>query len=542
MKLRPILSLCLAGMAISGFAQSQLDGVQYYKADQLENAKELLTRNMNQPGGNKAESDFYLGLIALKENNATEAARLFNEGAQADPDYGYNYVGLAAIELKNGNAKVAEGLFKDAASKAKKDPSLQVAIARAYYEVDPVKYDKEITKALEKARKINMEEADIYIFEGDRLFDKKDWGGAAAKYEMGANYEQSAAEAYVKYANLFTQVNQQYAIDMLSKLLSLNPDSALAQRELANAYYNNKNYAEAAKAYGQYVKNPNHFKQDEDRYAFLLFYGGDYQAGYDYASKLLAQNPSNFTAQRFQFMNAAQIPAMAEQLLPMAEKLLAAHKSNPDNKFAPIDYTLIAEEFQNAKRPDEAIEVLQEAIKEAPANASFNKQLAMVFVDQGNIPAAAEAYEGYLSKTEDPNFNDFSQQATFSYYAGVDKKESDPAASAKYFDDALKYAAKAQEKMPENYKPKKIEGDVAIQRAAKADATKAGVAAYEQAAQLLEKAENPQRYASDAKNIYNYLGNYYLDKGDKATAKTYFNKYLQFDPDNADYRKFVEGL
>ena len=152
---------------------------------------------------------------------------------------------------------------------------------------------------------------------------------------MAANYNSDATEAYVKYANLFTQVNPEFAIDMLNKLLGLNPNSALAQREIANAYYNAGKYAEAAQHYGNYVQNPNHFKQDEDRFAFLLFYGGDYQKGYDYSTALLKANPQNFTAQRYQFMNAAQIKEMRDQLLPMAEALYAAHKSNKDNNVCP---------------------------------------------------------------------------------------------------------------------------------------------------------------------------------------------------------------
>ena len=66
----------------------------------------------------------------------------------------------------------------------------------------------------------------------------------------------NATEAYVKYANLFTMVNPDYAIKMLSNLLANTPDSALGQRELANAYYNNKDFKSAAAEYGKYVQNP----------------------------------------------------------------------------------------------------------------------------------------------------------------------------------------------------------------------------------------------------------------------------------------------
>lgn len=542
MKFKALFSFVLASGALCSFAQTHVEGVEYFKADQFDNAKELLERNLNNAGTDKAIANFYLGEIALLENNASKAASYFEKGIAANPDYGFNYVGQGALLLRNGQVKEAEKLFKEAEGKAKKDPAMQIQIARAYYDADPAAYAKEIEKRLEKARRININAPEIFIFEGDRFTDQKDWGQAGSKYEMAAQNNPQAADAYVKYANLFTQVNPQYAIKMLNQLLSQNPTSALGQRELANAYYNNKDYANAAAEYGKYVKNPNHFKQDEDRYAFLLFYGQQFKDGYDYSSQLLAANPDNFTARRYQFMNAAQLPDMKEQLLPMAEALYAAHKANPANKFAPIDYTLVAEEFQMAKRLEEALSVIEEAMKENPDNAAFNKQLAMIYVDENNFPGAAEAYKGYLKKVGEPGYNDLVQQALFSYFAGVSQKESDAAAADASYADAVDYAQRAAKILPTNYKPVKIQGDVAKQRAPKAEVEKAAAPLYTEAIKLLEAAPDPSKYTSDAKEMNNYMGNYYLDQKDVAKAKEYFNKYLQYDPNNEQYRKFVEKL
>jgi tetratricopeptide (TPR) repeat protein len=532
----------LAAASLTSMAQTHAEGAEYYKADQLANAKELLIRNMNNAGTDKSISDYYLGLIALQEDNTADAKKYFSEGVAANPDYAYNYVGLGWLDLKAGDKSAAEKNFKEADSREKKSAELQIAIARAYDNVDPVAYAKDIAKRVEKARKINMQEADIYLFEGDRKKAEKDYGGAAGQYEMAANYNPDATEAYVKYANLFTQVNPEYAIQMLTKLLQQNPTSALGQRELANAYYNANKFAEAASEYGKYVQNPNHFKQDEDRYAFLLFYGGDYKKGYEYSSQLLQNNPQNFTAQRYQFMNAAQDKDMADKLLPMAEALVSAHKANPANKFAPIDYILIADEFNKAKRAGESQALLQEAIADNPDNAEFYKQLAMAYVSDNQLSKAAEAFQGYIDHSEKPGYNDFIQQATFAFYAGVENKTNDPAASDKYYTMAQEYADKAQAILPDNYKPKKIAGDIAKQKASEADVASAAVPFYTEAITMLEASADPSRYASDAKEMYNYMGNYYLDQKDVATAKEYFNKYLNYDPNNEAYRKFVEGL
>ena len=543
MKLKFIFaSALIAAAAIPSMAQTHVEGEEYYKADQIANAKELLNRNMNNAGTDKAVSNYYLGLIALEEGNKSEAQNYFNAGVSANPEYAYNYVGLGYVALLNGDKSAAEKQFKEAESKEKKSPSLNIAIARAYYGADPAVYIKEIEKRIEKARKADMKNADIYLFEGDRKKDVKDYGGAAGQYEMAVNYDPNATEAYVKYANLFTMVNPQYAIDMLNKLLSVNPTSALAQRELANAYYNAEKFTEAANEYGKYVKNPNHFKQDEDRYAFLLFYGGDYQKGYDYSTALLQANPSNFMAQRYQFMNAAQIKDMQDKLLPMAEALMAAKKANPSNKFAPIDYILIASEFNNAKRPQEAEQILKEAIQEMPDNREFYKQLALTYVEENNLSKASEAYEGYIQHSEKPGYNDFIQQATFAFYAGVENKTEDPATAEKYYAMAQDYANKAAEILPDNYKPKKFEGDIAMQKATEENVASVAVPYYTEAIKLLEASKDPSRYATDAKTMYNYMGNYYLDQKDVENAKVYFNKYLELDPNNEQYRKFVEGL
>lgn len=544
MKFKTLLAVAFASATLGVSAQTHKEGVEYFKADQLENAKELLLRNINNSGTDKSISNYYLGLISVAEKNLDDAVKYFNAGVEANPDFPYNYIGLGAVALKKGDDKEAKEQFKIGEKKVKKDPAAEIAIARAYYEADPALYAKEIEKRIAKARKHNLQAPEIYLFEGDQEKDNKNWGGAAGKYEMAKNYSPNATEAYVKYANLYTMVNPEYAIKMLKELLSVNPTSALGQRELAIAYYNKKDYANAAKEYGDYVKNPNHFKQDEDRYAFLLFYSQDFQKGYDYATQLLSANPGNFTARRYQFMNAANIASMQEQLVPMAEALLAAHNANPEaNKFAAIDFTLIAEEFVSAKRVDEAINVLKEAIKEMPENPSFEKQLAMTYVENNNFAAASEAFESYISKIEEPGYNDFVQQSIFSFYAGVESKATDAAKAEDFFKKTEGYVAKAEAQLPDNYKPKKIRGDIALQRAANDEEIKvAAYPMYSEAAVLLEKSNDKMRYKSDAKTIYNYLGNYYLDHKDVAKAKENFYKYLEFDPNNEAYRNFVDGL
>lgn len=544
MKFKSLLTLCLAGASITAVAQGYKDGIEYYKADQFKNAKELLIRNINNADTDKAASYYYLGCIAMKEGNNAEALELFNKGIESNANYAYNYVGLGAIDLANNLPKAAEKQFKAAEKLAKKDLSVYVAVARAYYNADPVAYSAEIEKKLDKVRKSSdnfaPKDADFYMLIGDMAADQSDWGKAASQYEMATSYEPSATEAYVKGASMYLKLNPTYAIDMLKKLLAMNPTSALGQRELADKYYDTKNYKEAVVEYAKYVKNPNHFKQDEDRYAFLLFFSGDYKAGYDFATKLLAENPANFTAQRYQFMNAAQMPEMKDQLLPMAEALVANH--NETNRFAAIDYTLIADEFKNAKQYDKAIAVLEEGIKEMPENASFYKSLAMLYVEQNQIAKAADTYKGYIANLTNPGFNDKSQYATFCYYGAIEAKATDADRSNALFDEATAIAQELAEKYPTVPRGYKMLGDIKVQRANEAEVAVIAFDEYKKACDIIVNEGNAAQFASDAKVVFNYLGNYYLEQGDVETAKVYFYKYLEIDPNNNAYRSFVEGL
>lgn len=549
MKLRNLLLSGLALSAMSLFAQTHEQGIEYYKADQFYNAKELLNRNLNNAGTDKSLSYYYLGQLAMRDGNVAEANKFFQDGLVANPENPYNYVGLGYIALKSGDVKEAEKNFKEAEKLAKKDQSVNVEIARAYYKTDPVAYKDKYEKIIANALKKDSKNPDIYIFEGDVLNDyayknndSKAYGSAAAKYDMATTYDPQSAVAYVKYADMYMNAkNPQFAVYKLEELINNNPESALGQRELANAYYEAKQFDKAAQQYGKYVKNPNHFKEDEVQYAVILFGDGKYKEGYDYASGLLQENPNNFSAMRFQFMNAAQIETMQGTLLPLAEKLIAAHKSNPDNKFAQIDYRLLAAELDKDERPADAIALLDEASEVYPNDADFYKQKAEIYVDANDMIAAVDALDNYLAKAANPGLNDYLMTAVYSLFAARQNLDNDQVAPV-YFDKATEYATKAQEKAPNHYRPVQILGDVA-KFSAKTPEEQASVAVpvYEQAIALMEA--NPSSMVpAQATDMYTYVGNYYYMQKDNDKAKEYYKKALDLNPNNSALLEFYNSI
>lgn len=257
MKFKFLFSLVLGAAAFTASAQQggYQDGVDNFNAGRLDVAKIILTNTLNEPQTDKAVSYYYLGSIALNEKNTAEAKKNYEAGVAADPKNGYNYIGLGEILLAAGDKSAAEKEFKAGIETNKKNPALLVAVARAYYNVDPVKYAKEINKNIEKALKDSKNtEASVYVLQGD-MKAKEDPGEAAGLYEMAIMQDDEKGnvnrEAYVKYANTYFKVNPQYAIEKLVEFNEKAPTSALAQRELAEKYYDNEQFGRACIQYGK---------------------------------------------------------------------------------------------------------------------------------------------------------------------------------------------------------------------------------------------------------------------------------------------------
>ena len=206
MKAKLLFSL-LVGGALSLSAQGFKDGVEYYRADQPEEAKIILTNTLNAAGTDQATAYYYLGQIDLKNGDKAAAKANFDKGIAANAENGYNYVGLGALELANGNASAASDYFKDAKKFGKKDADLLTEVARAYFVADPVKYNKEVDKWLADAKKAVKNAPAPAILEGDRLAGTN-VGDAAGWYEMAAQFDTKLEhpEAYVKYARVYFPV------------------------------------------------------------------------------------------------------------------------------------------------------------------------------------------------------------------------------------------------------------------------------------------------------------------------------------------------
>jgi len=404
MKIKFLLSLFVAGtLAVGAQTQGYKDGIEYYKAGQHDNARTILERTINDPATDRSLANYYLRQVALVQGDKAQARTYFDAGLAADAECPFNYVGLGALALQEGNDEAAKEQFKQAQKFGKKNAEVSVSIARAYYNADPVKYDRDITKALEKARK-DSKNADpsIYVLEGDMLAAAENFGDAAARYEMAITYDPNNPEGYVKFANAYFNVNKDFGINKLQEFLNAHPESAMAQRELAEKLFLADRWKAASELYGKYIQNPNHFPEDKARYAVLLYWGEDYPASLAIADEILASDPSNFLMQRVRFLDQTAM-GQFQAAVENAEKFFA---SNPEANFTIKDYTTYADALSGIGQDSLAVVQYELAASKYPENGDLLKNLSTVYSRNRQYDKSAEAYDAYLKLQENPSLTD----------------------------------------------------------------------------------------------------------------------------------------
>lgn len=536
MKAKLLVSLFLGTALGMSAQQGYKDGIEYFRADQPEEAQIILSKTIAEPGTDQATAYYYLGQIDMAKGDRAAAKANFDKGMAANPDNGYNYVGLGAIALAEGNLSQAQSYFKDAKGKAKKNADILTEIARAYFVADPVKYQKELDKALADAKKAQKNSPAPFILEGDRLA-KTNVGEAAGNYEMAAQFDtdNEHPEAYVKYARTYFSVNPQFAINKLNELLDKQPNSALAQRELAEKYYDNNQLTKAAEQYEKYIQNPNSFKQDKQRLVGLLFFAQRYQDSHDLAEEILKEDPTNFYMQRMLFYNqkAMKNPTAAKAA---ADRFFA-------NQFAQLnaqDYSQYGELLQEMGQDTLAVYAYENAVKVAPDKVNLLKDLSSAYNSAKMYDKAAESMQKYVDAMgEDVDPNDIFSLARRYQNLAITNMETDSVAFNNAVANAKKTIAQVIERVPDN--PLVLNTRSDIFRVANkgqvdqnvVDADMATLAVLDSDPENLEKRKNIYR------GIYARLGSYYQTQKDLDKAREYYEKFYTVDP-SPELREFID--
>ena len=535
MKLKTLLAFMLGAVAITGSAQGFKDAVEYYRADQPDEAEIIINRTINEAGTDKSMANFYLGQIAFHRENYANAKNFFEKGMSLNPDNGYNYVGLGEVALQQGDKSAADDFFKQASKLNKKDAVLLTEIARAFYNADAAKYAKDIEKYLKDARKADKDCPAIFILEADMLAPFN-VGDAAGYYEMAMSAADGVKypEAFVKYARTYFPVNPNYAIDGLKKLLELQPNSALAQRELAEKYYDNDQLTMAAEQYGKYIQNPNHFKRDEQRYVGLLYFGKKYDESNALAAKILSEDPDNFYMKRMRMLNYAALE-QPEKAIEEGDKFFQA-----TGEFVPNDYTTYGDMLIAMGQDSIGVLQYEKALTLAPDKASLYKDISQAYTAAKMYDKAAEAQQKYIDMDPEHTTNDVMILAR-RYQNAAATSAPDSPEHADFSQKAIKAIEEVYTKVPDNLQVLSTRSRIYLI----ANNNEMNDDIEQQLVKIMEILDADPENVTARKQDYifalNLLGKYNLTK-DREKAKAYYTRFLEINPENEQLRTFVENL
>jgi len=539
MKKKYVLSACL-GILLSTpiFAQGNL-GADYLNTGELKVAKEIFEKQVSQ---SPAEAYYYLGEVAYKEGNASEAKANYEKGLAASSDFVLNNVGLGKLLLKT-DQKGAEAQFDIAKKKDKKDVAVLVAIAQAYYD-NNIK-DKG-DKALEEARKADKKSPLIYILEGDL---KKDPGAAAGMYAQAINFDPNYTVAYIKTAQVYETVNPTVAEEMLVKAVELNPNYTLAYKMLGNIYSRNGQYAKAIDVYKKYFAQGAYDVQDLTRYAAALYFTEQYDEAKKLINEGISKDPNNFVLNRLLMYSYMQSKDYANGLAA-GQKFFSLDKG--DSEYIVQDYMTYGELLSKNNQLDKALEQYDLAIKLDPSKSTVYKEIAVACAEGGQHGDAAKYYQQYVDNVDPETLEatDFFNLGRYAYIAGTNAQRDttavDGAALAKtYLAQADKAFATVSERIPDTYLGYFWR---ARTNAALDPETTEGLAKpyYEKVIEILEAKGD---LGSEIIEAYRYMSYYYYlawDKSksedDKAQIKNYSEKLLAVDPTNAVALQLLDAI
>lgn len=553
MKSKFILALAMVGsVAFASYADGYQDGVEYFQAGQEDNAEIVLKKTFNEANTDKAVANYYLGRITLNKGDKAGADKYFDQGIQANPEYPYNYIGKGAVALKNNNKDAAEDFFKQAEKIDKKDAKIKVDIARAYYNADKVVYEKQWRKYIADAKKKDKKESSIYIFEGDVFADDGKYGDSAGYYEMAISFDEERPIAYVKYANTYFRINPEVAISKLSEIVEKNPHSALAQRELAEKYYENNQWTMAAQQYKNVVDNPNHFPKDEQRYVVLLYFDKKYEESSRLAKAQLVKNPKAFLMKRMLFLNAAALKNYQEAETLAIDFFQSAGK---DDLFSSNDYTTYGDVLKELGKQIESLEAYTKAVEINPDKIELLKELSSQYssaafdarTQNDTIKTAeyyhkaADLFQKFIDKGE-YSTNDLFVLA--GRYQNVLSTAVDSVQQEAAFNKAIEVIDKVLERVPDDYRIMQRKARIQLSKEANDRSNGLAMESYKKLEEMVKaNAEMDANKKNDVlKEAYNYYGSVYLAQKDMAAAVAAYEQYLTLEPENEALKEYIANL
>jgi tetratricopeptide (TPR) repeat protein len=503
---KPLL-LTAVTLGAAATAATAQDIAAAQKAIELERYNEArgMLRNASSP-----EANYELGRLYQMRDLDDSAAIYFNKAAGTTP-FGQVAAGRAA--LVKGQEDAAATSF-DAAAKAtkNKDAKVLTMIAQAYGESDKLKNTDKALTYVNAAQTANKKDEPALMVARGEIYLHNDNGGGEAmtSFDRATMANPNYAQAYYKKGELNVRSrNAQEAITNLEKAIQLEPKYAPAYKELAEMYYYAQQYPKALSTFEQYRTVAERSTNTDAEYASFLYLTKKFPEALTEVNNVLAKEPNNVTMNRLKAYTLYETGDYAGAATAMENYMRTA----PAEKIIADDYAYQSRILGKTNKAQESLAAINKAIELAPASKKADFE-----AEKTKIQLMNKDYSGALGAlVEKAKTGDLADQYRLAAAYGSAKKYTQA-------DSVFNIISTAKP----DYVPAYI-ARAKVNAAMDPDASKGLANPFYQKYIELGSAD-PAKYKAGLVESYDYLGAYYAQKNDKASAKSNFEKALAVDP------------
>lgn len=380
------------------FTQTLTDGIQHLENENfgaaLKTFKKLAQANPKDP-----LPYYYIGEVQYQLDDYKEARLAYERGLDISSRCDECHIGLAKLDWEMGKTTEAKKHFDAALKGNSKNARIQMLVGSAYlYNKNP-----EATKALEyisKARDLDPKQSQHWVYLGDAYLANGDLGQAMTSYETAVEKDKNNPETYVKMARIWSSAtNYSLAIEKLEEVIQLNPNYAIAYKDLYELYIRNRKFDKVVPILEKYVALTGTDVDAKVRLVkFLCYSAKDYNKAIDEGKKILQSHPEQYTVHRWLAWSYFENGEFNNSLENSQKLFLAIEEDTLNRKLFESDLEFAAKASIKLNKTDEAEQYFSKLLMLNPSRATeIYSLLAKANYDAKNY---TNAEFWYLKKSE----------------------------------------------------------------------------------------------------------------------------------------------
>jgi len=361
-------------------AQRAFDAQRYAEAAQLFEAA-----RQRDPACNLS---FYLGLARYRLHQVDAALIAFQEAANCDPKLTLAYIALGEAYAERGNEAEAMAAYDRA---LRLEPENTAALRGAAAVYARAKQNAKVTAALEILVKKEPADAQVHADLGAAYFTTGDLDAAEREFKIAFQLNPKSSTALLGQANILLRKGEEdKAIDLLRKVVSLAPSSYEPRYLLGSAYNRLNRFPEAAVELEAAIRLG--AAEPEVYYHLARAYGGSGRADKRSAAlakfaELSRQAKADTEARR----QAAKLVDQARSLVESGDLPGALTRMQQARDLRPQDdgilFRLASLEY-DLTHYDKAREAMEEALALAPSEWVYHLLAGLIEGRSGHLDAA----------------------------------------------------------------------------------------------------------------------------------------------------------